>query len=499
MKTASKIGKESTITFAGLIYGNINRYIYTAMLARWVGPEFLGIYSIANAIILILEVLSKMGIETGIMRFVSRLNPKRDYKKIQNLILSSFKMVFAFSVLVMVLIIFLSDYIAFNLFMGDELLKKALIVFSIAIPFNSLTLVSAHATQGFKLLKYKTIVTQFINPTILFVSAFFMIQFFSKDLTILAPTVITSLIGFFSMSYYLKKITRINLITYLNGSFNYDLIKFSAPLMFVTILQTLMHWMDILMLGYYVNAETVGYYHPAVRTAGLLQALLLSFLSIYSPIFSQFYKEKNKEKMSNIYKMVTRWLILSSLPIAIIFMIFPENLMSLFGDTYIASSSILVILTIATFFQAVFGVAAPTLSMSGHTKLVLINTGSAFIINFVLNIFLIPKLGPKGAALSTLISLIGIGIIRVIQVQYIFKINFFSRKLFKPIIAACISGALMLTLKPYIINLNILLSLFLATLITLGIYTLVMLMLKLEEEDIEFIKGVNIIKEKFNL
>ena len=47
-----------------------------------------------------------MGIETGIMRFVSRLNPKRNYKKIQDLILSSFKMVFAFSTLVMSLIIF---------------------------------------------------------------------------------------------------------------------------------------------------------------------------------------------------------------------------------------------------------------------------------------------------------------------------------------------------------------------------------------------------------
>ena len=49
MKIASKIGKESSITFSGLLYGNLNRYIYTAMLARWVGPEFLGIYSLANA------------------------------------------------------------------------------------------------------------------------------------------------------------------------------------------------------------------------------------------------------------------------------------------------------------------------------------------------------------------------------------------------------------------------------------------------------------------
>ena len=43
MNIARKIAKESTITFSGLVYGNINRYLYAALLARWVGAEFLGI------------------------------------------------------------------------------------------------------------------------------------------------------------------------------------------------------------------------------------------------------------------------------------------------------------------------------------------------------------------------------------------------------------------------------------------------------------------------
>ena len=52
MNIAKKVAKESSITFTGLLYGNLNRYLYTALLARWVGPEFLGIYSIANSIML---------------------------------------------------------------------------------------------------------------------------------------------------------------------------------------------------------------------------------------------------------------------------------------------------------------------------------------------------------------------------------------------------------------------------------------------------------------
>ena len=82
MNTAQKIAKESIISFTGIFYGSLNRYLYSALLARWVGPEYLGIYSMANAIMLISEVLSKMGMETGVMRFISRLDPKNDRDEI---------------------------------------------------------------------------------------------------------------------------------------------------------------------------------------------------------------------------------------------------------------------------------------------------------------------------------------------------------------------------------------------------------------------------------
>ena len=45
MNTAQKIAKESIISFTGIVYGSLNRYVYSALLARWVGPEYLGMYS----------------------------------------------------------------------------------------------------------------------------------------------------------------------------------------------------------------------------------------------------------------------------------------------------------------------------------------------------------------------------------------------------------------------------------------------------------------------
>ena len=470
MNTARKIGKESTITFSGLMYGNVNRYLYTALLARWVGAEFLGIYSLANSIMLISEVLGKMGLETGIMRFVSRLNPESDSVKIQKVIASALKMTAVFSLVIMVGLIISSGYIVTQILNEPPLLTSVLIVFAIAIPFNALTLISAFATQGFKRLKYKTLVTQFLNPTLLLGSMVICFWFVSTRSSIMVPMLITGIIGFFVMIVLLKRVSGVSNDQIIKAKFDSSLLKFSYPLMFVTILQTFMHWMDILMLGYFTDATTVGLYHPAARTAGLLQALLLSFLSIYAPMMAQFHSEGDRNKMVDTYKLVSRWLLMCAIPISAVFIIFPGKVLLLFGPEYLPSAKILVILTWATFIQAIFGAAGPTLSMSGHTKLVLWNTIGAFLLNFGLNIFLIPKYGIIGAAIATLISLTAVGFARTIQVGVILKMNFFDRKVIKPIVAGIMVYTGLLLIKDLIMPFHTLITLLSAGIFSVGSY-----------------------------
>ena len=495
MNTAQKIAKESIISFSGIFYGSINRYLYSALLARWVGPEYLGIYSMANAIMLISEVLSKMGMETGVMRFVSRLDPERDNDKISEIIASAIKMCALFSLFFMIVLISCSSYIVSNILSEKSLMVSVLIVFAISIPFNASTLVAAAATQGYKKLKYKSIVTQFINPTILLVSMIICYWFISAESALMFPMLITGIVGCIAMFQPLKYLSGIRRQQIIKTKFNYDLLKFSYPFMFVIILQTFMHWMDILMLGYFTNASTVGLYHPAARTAGLLQALLMSFISIYAPMISQFHSEKNILKMNQTYKMVSRWLLVFSIPISIMFILFPENILSLFGKEYISSSNVLIILTIATLLQAIFGAASPTLGMSGFTRLILINTSIAFILNLGLNYTLIPLYGINGAAYATLITLTIIGCIRVAQVRIFLKMNLFSFKMLKPLTAGAVTYFITANLKPILENYNFVVELLIAVPCSLLIYGLLIWLMRLDEEDKSFISSFGIIKD----
>ena len=495
MNTASKIAKETTITFSGLVYGNINRYLYTALLARWVGVEFLGIYSLANSIMLISEVLAKMGLETGVMRFVSRLNPEVDQKNIQETIASALRMTAIFSLIIMVALIVSSGFIVKDILNEPPILKLVIIIFAITIPFNALTNVSAFATQGFKKLKYKILVTQLLNPTLLFVTMVVCYFFISTISAIMVPMLFTGIVGFLVMTMVLKRVSGIRNNQIRDTGFNIRLLKFSYPLMFVTMLGTLMHWMDILMLGYFTDVSTVGLYHPAARTAGLLQALLLSFLSIYAPMASQFHGERNHQKLGDTYRLVSRWLLMSALPISAVFILFPKKVLLLFGPAYLESSQILIILTVATLIQAAFGAAGPTLSMSGHTKLVLWNTIGAFTLNIGFNIWLIPEYGIIGAAMATLVSLLVLGLVRVIEVAIILKMNFVNMKFMKPIFSGFLTYLVLIVLKPLLMNYHTLITLGLAGLTSFSIFGFFIWIMRIESEDKDFLYGLGVIKE----
>ena len=492
MNTASKIAKESTITFSGMIYGSINRYIYIALLARWVGIEYLGIYSLANAIMLIGEVIAKMGLETGVMRFVSQLEPQTERSKIQRIIQSSLKMTVIFSLGIAILLSGFSWFLV-SLFKGTPILHIAIIVFAFTIPFNAFTLVSAFATQGFKLLKYKVFTTQFLNPTVLLLVMMISYWFISKELAIVVPIAATGVLGSITMFWILKYIFGVKLIGVLSTPFDRRLLAYSIPLMFVTILQTFMHWMDILMLGYFTHASVVGLYYPAVRTAGLLQALLISFISIYAPMISQSHGKGDFREMSRLYKLVSRWLITFSIPISLVFILYPMKVMLIFGPDYIDSASVLVLLTIATFVQTVLGAASPVLSMSGYTRIVFWNSLGAFILNLILNVILIPKYGIMGAAWATLISLTTIGIARVIEVRFILGLSLFSSHLYKSILAGIVTWLCLVSIHSFVMPYHTLVTLSMVFLCSILVYGFVLWLLKLEPEDKDFLSGLNIL------
>ena len=71
MKLPQKIAKEAIISFLSMGLGSGFRYLFVLILVRWVGPAYLGVYSLANAIMRLAEVMGKAGLDNGVIKYAS--------------------------------------------------------------------------------------------------------------------------------------------------------------------------------------------------------------------------------------------------------------------------------------------------------------------------------------------------------------------------------------------------------------------------------------------
>lgn len=494
MKQSAKIAKEATISLVGMGFGNVVRYVFTALLARLIGAHYLGIYSLANAVTRIMEVIGKAGLDGGILLFVSRRDT--DEKEIINSdIATALKLGFILSLLVMSIQIAISGWLVNSVFSSPQLLKTVLIVNAIGLPFSIGTLIAANATQGFKLLKYKILVNDILNPLVLLLAmlgAYFLI---SGEAAIILPALLSAVIGFIVIMLFLFRMTGIRFAKIVHRKITPDLLSFSYPLMFIGIIATVTHWMDIMMLGYFLDEETVGLYLPAVRTAGLLRVVLVAFAGIFAPMFAQLHKKNEVAEMDRLYKLVIRWISSIVFPLAIIILLFPQKIMLIFGPEFRAASDVLVILIIATLIQSIFGLGLSALTMTGHPKFNLINSIIVLVTNVILNYFWIPRYGMTGAALATATAICLLNLLLTVEMWIILRLQPLSVKLFKPVIAGLVAFLITGQIKPLFMPLHTVLALAAGAITVFVSFGLVLWLFRFDDDDKEILTGLSVISK----
>ncbi len=493
MKYSTKIAKEAGTNIIGEMYGGAARFTFIGLMARFVGPEFLGFYSIANAITRIFGVFGMAGLDRGILRYVSFNLGEKDNKSISKWIKVALKLGFIFGFFSVIMQFTSSNYITSKFYNGNVDIQNAINYFSIILFFSIVSGIAAHSTQGFKILKYKVLTIQVIQPTILLITLIFLYNIgISNFHQITLPLILAEILGFIFMFYFLKKINPIKIISIFKEPFNVEIIKFSFPLMLVGLLGMIMHWIDILMLGYFLPPKDVGIYQPAVRTTGIIRLFLVSFSGIFTPMIAELISKNAIREMEQIYKLTCRWIITLAVPFFIIVIVRSEQIMMLFGNDFLEGANLLLLLLSGMLFQAIGNPAGSTLVMAGKTKLVLLNTIFISIINIFLNIVLIPKMGLMGAAWGTAISLIFLCIIRIFIIWFLYNIVPFELKNIKSILGGIFTFGFFHFIKPVFMNYHFIINLIISSSIVIFIYFVALYMMKLEQEDIDVLKSIKL-------
>jgi O-antigen/teichoic acid export membrane protein len=478
-----KVAKGAGITFGGSIIGGVLLYVTLLIIARFLGAELLGIYLLGYAIFSFLALLARIGLDSGSLRYVSIYNEDQDRNRIKGVLIQSFLISFLAGLGNGIVSYFGSEWIATTIFKIEEL-DKIIRIFSFGIPFMATMFIAATATRGFQKMQYFVYVVNIFQPLskLCLILIFYWVGL--KLYGVVWAAVISAVLGLLLVTVlYIKKIFP-ELISNIRPLFETKkLFKFSIPMFFGALVGFFFLWTDVLMLGYFHSPSEVGIYRAASQISLFLIMILSALSSIFAPIVAELYNKKEMDNLNSLFKIVTRWGFYICLPIFLIMIFLPKEILSLFGSQFIDGWYALIILAFAYLIHVGLGDVGWVLAMCGMQKLWLYIIIIMAVVNIGANLLLIPKFGIIGAAMATGISMVGLHLVGLVAVRYLLKLFPFDNRHLKGLAAGIVACIFALVLK----NLDIsqhptIFPLFLSFSLV-GVYVLMLFVFRLDKED----------------
>ena len=428
------IAKGSGIVFAGKIVGGVVSYAYLILLSRGLGAESFGIFVLVLTLVNIIGLISRWGLDIGIVRLVSQYRSSQAEARTAAMIQGAIQLVVGSGIVAALFTAICAEILA-KYFLGDasEEYVRSIRLMALCIPFWSVMLTSLYATQGAKEMKYMVYAQNLCWP-VLNTSLVLLFFVLGCGVTGVMAAHIGSvaLVSLLSVSYLRSVFPDVHFRRYSTSDL-LMIFRFSQPFMLVACLHYLLLWTDTLMLGYFRDAGEVGIYNAALKTALLTNMILFSFNSIFGPVISELHTTGQMEKLSQIFKIVTKWILVLSLPVVCIMILLARDIMLLFGPEFLPGWLALSILAFSQLVNAGVGSVGFLLMMTGKQKIMMFNSLVTFILNIVLNYFLIPVYGLYGAAFASALSLVFINIIMVVEVFREIGIHPFSHSYWRPL------------------------------------------------------------------
>jgi len=443
------IFKNTFWLFFAEIISHFLRLILIIFIARVLGAEEYGKFTFALSFVSLLAILSDLGISSLITREFSK--QKENEKEYADII--SLKMFLSISVAIITFIL--------SFFIGvEESIQKTIWVliafifvdgfFSIFYPF-----VRARLKMEYEAITKIAQVLITVLLGIIFISIFPSAINLSYAYLVASVVVLTIVAVFFHFFLYFLKI-----------SFNFSvwkkLLKNSWPLIFGFIGTWTYINLDSVMIGFWSSPEEVGWYNASAR---IIFAVIIIFAGIISrsfyPLLSKFSK-KAEAGLQKIFNYYLGLMIALSLPMMIGGIVLADKIVDfLYGfqkyEPSVMIFQILIILASASFLYYPYGTMLVVCDGQKKNFFVI---AFGILINFILNLILVPIYGFYGAAVSTVISSIVSLILIILFSKYYTPISPFNFESFKILTASFISSIVMFffIINPVIYKFNLILS-----------------------------------------
>jgi O-antigen/teichoic acid export membrane protein len=387
-------------------------FAFNVALARLLGAGGLGVYHLSLTFALIASILGRMGMDAGMLKFASTSYAAADGKTLS----AVHRMGMSTAVLccgaVAACTYFGADWIAVTVYADPHIAAPLRFMALALLPFSMLNLYGELLKAG----QHQALSSLIQGAALPLVSLVLLAGLAGtvRDARSAAAIYLASTVVVCTASYFFWRRSVPPVDTSKPASVTYRaLIRTALPMHGSALADVVMTFSDVLILGLFASVSEVGIYTAAARTALLTRFLLLANSAVAAPRFAALHAANDHDGMAKLALRSTLLTTISSLPLLLIFIVFPEKILSVFGPQFEAGAQVLIILSLGQFVNAATGPVGYLLNMSGLHRI----EGRIAVVGALLTVglcfALIPLWGILGAAAANAIATAACNLLRV--------------------------------------------------------------------------------------
>lgn len=468
MSKIQTIFKNMSWLLISQIIASVCGFVWTILLARYLGVNNYGILGFAVSITGILGIIDDMGISTHIVRHIAT-----DYESAPKYLGNAIplKMIFAGIKLILTFIILI-------LLRVNEFTILITFLFSFEMIFKSFVNTVYGTFQAFENGKYQGIGITIMNTTTLI---FILISIYAdlKLEGIAISYILANLLNFTYVYYVLHKH-----VVKPKYEFDWEFCKkitlVSLPFAVTGILYTIYYSIDIVMLTNMVGDYATGLYNATYKLISVLTLFYSVYTAVIFPVMSKLFKNDKRLLLVSFEKSI-KYLMMVIIPLAVATVFYSTDVIHLiYGHEYDAASTVLSILIWTVCLLFISG-ACNTLLNASHKEITVTKIYAiAAVFNIILNFFMIPYLSYDGAAITTVLSDV---LIVCLQAYVIYKLGHRPNNKLYVDVVKIIMGSAILGIALYLLNINM----WLAIPVGIIIYIVAIYILKFFDDDDKYV------------
>ena len=432
------IAKNTAFMTIASVGQKVISFVYFTLIARNIGAEGTGKYFFALSFTTVFVVFIDLGLTQVLIREGAK--GKDRLQKYFSSVL--------FTKIFLGVITYLLALLVINI-MGYPVETKHLVYLSaITMLFDSLHLTIYGVLRAIGNLKYEAIaITASQFMTLILGTKFLYLKM--PLIWLIAAFTIPSFLNVVYSATVLFKKYKIRFQPKLDKQALRFMALIAIPFALTAIFGRVYSYIDSILLSKLAGDIAVGWYSIPYKITYAFQFMPLALVAALYPKFSEYF-EKDKEKLSYIFERGMKYLLIIVFPIAIgIGVLARDIILSLYTAEYINSILPLQILLAGLIFSYVSFPIGAFLNACNRQITQTVIVFFVMVINIILNLILIPRIGVVGAAVSALVGNFCLTLFGYLVMPSITKISHWF--LFKSFLQIFIS-AIVMGLVVYFIN-----------------------------------------------